>query len=175
MQPHIVEFRDEHVDVPFPIAPIIGTIPSYLVHNDVVDPIVDTNVDHIVQGNVPNPDVIEPTPRRSRRVSTSKSTRFKDYIVYLSECEFNFVGDISISFHEATSNSDHLQWMVVMEDELASMKKNGVWDLVELLIGCKFIGCKWIFNTKHDANGEVGMYKTRLVGQGYNEKGRHRL
>jgi len=37
MQPHTVEFREEHVDIPFPNAPIVGTIPSDLVHNDVVD------------------------------------------------------------------------------------------------------------------------------------------
>ena len=45
-----------------------------------------------------------------------------------------------ISFYEAISNSNHLQWMIVMEDELASLSKNGVWDLVELHVGCKFVG-----------------------------------
>jgi len=45
-----------------------------------------------------------------------------------------------ISFYEAISNSNHLQWMTVMEDELASLSKNGVWDLVELHVGCKFVG-----------------------------------
>jgi len=47
--------------------------------------------------------------------------------VYLYEHEFNSVEDIDpISFYEATSNSDNLQWMVAMKDELASMKKNDV-------------------------------------------------
>ena len=84
MQPHTIEFRGEHFDIPLPIAPIVGTIPFELVHNDVVNPIIDANVDHIVQGDVPNLDVIEFVRRRSGRVSTStKYTRFKDYSVYL--------------------------------------------------------------------------------------------
>jgi len=110
MQPRIVKFKEERVDIPFPITPIAGIIPFDLVHNDIVDPIVDTNVDHIVQVDVLNPNVVVPTPTRSGRFSTStESTRFKDYVVYLQEHEFNSVEDIDpISFHEATSNSDHL-------------------------------------------------------------------
>jgi len=63
--------------------------------------------------------------------------------VYLQEHEFNSIeGTYVISFHEATSNSDHFHWTAAMEDELAFMKKNGVWDLVDLLVGCKPVGCK---------------------------------
>jgi len=84
MQPHTVEFREEHVDIPFPIAAIVGTIPFDLVYNIVFDPVIDN-----VQGDVPNLDVIESVPRRSGRVSTSiESTRFKDYIMYLQEHEY---------------------------------------------------------------------------------------
>jgi len=48
MQPYIIEFKEEHVDIPFPITPIARSIPFDLVYNDVVDPIVDTNLDHII-------------------------------------------------------------------------------------------------------------------------------
>ena len=75
-----------------------------------------------------------------------------------------------ISFHEATLNSDYLQWMAAMEDELASMRKNDVSNLVELPIGCNFVGCKWDFKTKRDANGEVERYQTRLVAKEYNQR-----
>ena len=60
--------------------------------------------------------------------------------------------------------------MAAIEDELASMKKNGVWDLVDLPVGCKTIGCKWVFKTKCNANEEVERYKARLVAKGYNER-----
>jgi len=50
-----------------------------------------------------------------------------------------------------------------MEDELAFMRKNGVWNLVELPIGCKFVGCKWVFKTKRDVNGEVESTRPNLL------------
>ena len=147
-------------------------VPSTLIQNDVVELMVDTDVDHGVGEDVPNPDTIEREPRRSGRISTStQSTRFRDYIVYLQEHEFNSVESTDhFSFHEATSNSDHFHWMAVMEDELASMKRNSVWDLVVLPAGCKTVGCKWVFKTKCNANGEVERYKARLVAKGYNQE-----
>ncbi|PKI51765.1 hypothetical protein CRG98_027813 [Punica granatum] len=39
-----------------------------------------------------------------------------------------------------------------MKDELDSMAKNGVWDLVELLEGAVAIGCKWVYKIKMDAS-----------------------
>ncbi|RVW58138.1 Retrovirus-related Pol polyprotein from transposon TNT 1-94 [Vitis vinifera] len=41
------------------------------------------------------------------------------------------------------------------EDEMKSMKDNGVWDLVELPESVKQIGCKWIFKTKQDSKGNI--------------------
>ena len=46
MQPRTVEFRVEHVDVPLPFAPAMESVPSTLIQNDVVEPMIDTNVDH---------------------------------------------------------------------------------------------------------------------------------
>ena len=57
-----------------------------------------------------------------------------------------------------------------MIDELESMKKNDVWDLVELPNGAKPVGCKWVFKTKLDPNGNVERYKARLVAKGYTQK-----
>ena len=57
-----------------------------------------------------------------------------------------------------------------MQEEMKSMKDNGVWDLVELLKGIKPIGCKWIFKTKWDSKGNVERYKARLVTKGFTQK-----
>lgn len=57
-----------------------------------------------------------------------------------------------------------------MIDELNSMKKNDVWELVELPNGCKPIGCKWVFKTKLDPNGNIERHKARLVAKGYTQK-----
>ena len=50
------------------------------------------------------------------------------------------------------------------------MKENDVWDLVKLPEGRKATGSKWVFKTKHDAEGNIERYKARLVAQGYNQK-----
>ncbi|KAK1411312.1 hypothetical protein QVD17_37859 [Tagetes erecta] len=57
-----------------------------------------------------------------------------------------------------------------MIDELDSMKKNEVWDLVELPEGVKPVGCKWNFKIKLDPNGKLNRFKARLVAKGYAQK-----
>ena len=50
------------------------------------------------------------------------------------------------------------------------MDDNKVWDLVELLEGSKQVGCKWVFKTKCDSNGNIERYKARLVAKGYTQE-----
>ena len=57
-----------------------------------------------------------------------------------------------------------------METELQSLHKNWVWELSELPPERKTIGSTWVFKQKHDADGNVGRYKARLVAQDYNQK-----
>ncbi|GBM03163.1 Retrovirus-related Pol polyprotein from transposon TNT 1-94 [Araneus ventricosus] len=53
-----------------------------------------------------------------------------------------------------------------MDEEMLSMEKNKVWDLVELPEKQKQpIACKWIFRRKRD-----GKYKVRLVARGFMQK-----
>ena len=42
--------------------------------------------------------------------------------------------------------------------------------MVDLPNGCRPIGCKWVFKTKHDSIGKVEMYKARLVAKGYSQR-----
>ena len=62
-----------------------------------------------------------------------------------------------------SDNSD--KWLDAMKDELKSMAQNCVCDLVELPEGCKRVGCKWVFKTKHDFHGNIERYKARLVAK----------
>ncbi|KAK6148389.1 hypothetical protein DH2020_019301 [Rehmannia glutinosa] len=57
-----------------------------------------------------------------------------------------------------------------MKEELKSMYDNRVWDLVELPERSKRVGCKWIFKTKRDSNGNIERYMARLVARGYTQK-----
>ena len=60
--------------------------------------------------------------------------------------------------------------MNAMKDELASIQKNQVWDLVELLANSRLVGYKWVFKTKRDAQGQIERYKVRLVTKGYTQQ-----
>ena len=56
-----------------------------------------------------------------------------------------------------------------MVDEMASLHKNEAWDLVELPVGRKPVGNKWVFKKKKNAEGKVEKYKARLVAKGYSQ------
>ena len=57
-----------------------------------------------------------------------------------------------------------------MKDEIDSLKKNNVWDLIQLPEGRQAIGSKWLYKTKCDADGNVERYKAHLIAQGYNQR-----
>jgi Reverse transcriptase (RNA-dependent DNA polymerase) len=57
-----------------------------------------------------------------------------------------------------------------MDEEIKSIYNNKVWDIVPLPEGVKPIGCKWIFQTKNDSEGNVKRYKARLVAKGFTQK-----
>lgn len=50
------------------------------------------------------------------------------------------------------------------------MEKFNIWELVELPISCKAIGCKWIFKTKKDLKGKIERFKARLMAKGFTQK-----
>jgi len=96
-------------------------------------------------------------------------------VVYLQESENDLSIDLSIdndpvSFSEAMNSDNSDKWLDAMKDELKSMAQNCVWDLVELLKGCKRVGCKWVFNTKRECHGNIERYTARLVAKGFTQK-----
>ena len=56
-----------------------------------------------------------------------------------------------------------------MDEEMDSLDKNEAWKLVRLPARIKFIGSKWIFKNKLNADGKVDKYKARLVAKGYSQ------
>jgi len=54
-----------------------------------------------------------------------------------------------------------------MDEEMATLDANAIWELVTLPKDQKIIGCKWVCKVKHDANGSMSKYKARLVAKGY--------
>ena len=55
---------------------------------------------------------------------------------------------------------------------MRSMNTNGVWDLETNPKGAKTVGCKWVYKTKLDSQGNIERYKVRLVAKGFTKKRR---
>ena len=87
-------------------------------------------------------------------------------MVYLQELENDLsINNDPFSFSEAINGDNSNKWLDAMKDELKSMAHNDVWDLVELPEGCKRVGCKWVFKTKRDSQGNIERYKAHLVAK----------
>ena len=45
-------------------------------------------------------------------------------------------------YQEANAGPDKEKWETAMKTEMTSLRENDVWDLVELPVGKKVVGCK---------------------------------
>lgn len=52
------------------------------------------------------------------------------------------------SFQEAVSSNQGSKWLAAMNEEIASLKKNDTWILVDRPANKKLVGCKWVFKLK---------------------------
>ena len=100
-------------------------------------------------------------PRHSKITRTSKS--FGPYfLTYLLEDEPQI-------FKESRSIPEAPYWKEAINDEVESILKNHMWELVDLPPGSKPLGYKWIFKKKMKADGSIDKYKARLVIKGYKQ------
>ena len=56
-----------------------------------------------------------------------------------------------------------------MREEIESIEKNQVWQLVDLPKDRKAIGCKWVLRKKLKSYGSLDKYKARLVAKGFTQ------
>lgn len=56
-----------------------------------------------------------------------------------------------------------------MENELNSLQKHNVWEIVERQKDIKTIKSKWVFDIKRNNENDGVRYKARLVAAGYNQ------
>ena len=60
----------------------------------------------------------------------------------LVECTLLVEEDELVSFKETIRNNNNESWLVAMEEEIKSLRKNQTWDVVSLPVGKKANGCK---------------------------------
>ncbi|GJT58722.1 zinc finger, CCHC-type containing protein [Tanacetum coccineum] len=93
-----------------------------------------------------------PEPRKSKRARKAKSYG-SDFRLYLVEGSRDHIG------------SQYSYCYKAIDDEIGSIIENNTWVLSDLPIGCKPLGCKWIFKRKMKVNGTIDKFKARLVIQ----------
>jgi hypothetical protein len=71
---------------------------------------------------------------------------------------------------QALASSDVAQWRQAVDEEMASLQGNRMWDLQPLPPGRKAVACRRVFALKRDAKGAVERYKARLVAKGFSQK-----
>ena len=118
--------------------------------------------DDVVSDNdeiVPVPDILRPIRNR----------RKPDYYVACAADAAAHEADPK-SFKQASKSANKSKWEKAMQEELLSLKKHNTWELVDLPKGKNLVGCKWVYKTKRDANGEIDRFKARLVAQGFSQE-----
>jgi hypothetical protein len=108
-----------------------------------------------VHSEQPTEDYSIDAPRRSKRQRTEKSFG-DDFTVYL-------VDDTPKTLSGAYASPDVEYWKEAVRNEMDSILINGTWEICDLPVGCKPVGCKWIFKKKMKPNGTVDKFKARLV------------
>src|SRR4051812_20649688 len=77
--------------------------------------------------------------------------------------------DEPANYSEAMVGSDSESWIGAMRSEIKSIDENQVWNLVDLPDGARSVECKWVFKKKTDMDGNVSIYKERLVAKGFRQ------
>jgi hypothetical protein len=72
-------------------------------------------------------------------------------------------------YTEAMMGPDSKKWLGAMEYKIQSMHDNQVWNLVDPIDGVRPISCKWVSKKKTDKDGNVHIYKARLVEKGFKQ------
>src|SRR5882672_6768893 len=87
-------------------------------------------------------------------------------------CNLNDEDD-AISYRDAFLRPDAPQWQAAYEDEMKSLRKHKVWDLIphmQIPAGRKVIPSKPVFHYKWDSNGNIIRHKVRVVAKGFAQK-----
>lgn len=109
--------------------------------------------------------------RERRTIKVPKRFDIADLISYAMVVAGNVTGEEADNFKQAIMSRDKLKWIATMKEEIASLKKNNTWILVNKPTNKPLVGCKWIFKLKEGiSDSELARYKARLVAKGFTQR-----
>jgi len=77
--------------------------------------------------------------------------------------------DAPKSYTEAMMRPDAQKYHDAACDEIQTLLDNGTWDLAQLPLGRRAVGCRWVFLIKRKSDGSIDRYKGRLVAKGFSQ------
>ena len=57
-----------------------------------------------------------------------------------------------------------------MHKEFEALQRQDTWTLVPPSPSQNIVGYKWVFKLKHNSDGSISRYKTRLVAKGFHQQ-----
>nr|GEY39548.1 hypothetical protein [Tanacetum cinerariifolium] len=130
-------------------------------------PSLDTSLNH-------EEDDLEIDEPQSDIVPIRRSTRTRhapDRMCLYIDAEEHELGDLGepANYKAALLDPESEKCFNAMNVEMQSIKDNEVWVLVELPPNGKTVGSKWLFKKKTNMDGNLHIYKDRLVVKGYTQ------
>ena len=112
-----------------------------------------------------------PKPTYEPELSSKVKYPMSHYVSnhHLSESNKSFVNQLSTvsipnNVQEALADP---RWKAAMNEEMKSLQKNEMLELVDRPPGKKPDGCRWLYIVKHKADGTIERFKARLIAKGY--------
>ncbi|GBN69463.1 Retrovirus-related Pol polyprotein from transposon TNT 1-94, partial [Araneus ventricosus] len=100
---------------------------------------------------------------KNRKVIEERSIKFNESLK-----GSNLACNVPNSYLEAKNSADWQNWEFAMKNELDSLNKHQVWEIVDRPAKTKLVKSKWVYSLKQSDDGET-KYKARLVAAGFNQ------
>ena len=134
-----------------------------------ITPLPDGTERNVWPHHAPTPNApdtsMEPEDEESllTRISREGGIKLLNFLMAQHAVAYNLQPEIFKDLHKLATEA-HNCWLKACLEELAALRKRGVYELVDLPKGRKAIGNRWVFNTKSD-----GHLHARLVAQGFSQ------
>uniref|UniRef100_A0A803LXK8 Reverse transcriptase Ty1/copia-type domain-containing protein n=1 Tax=Chenopodium quinoa TaxID=63459 RepID=A0A803LXK8_CHEQI len=101
--------------------------------------------------SISDSSVVPDVPSRVSSRPIKLPNKFNDFDALVS------LSNVLTAFEPYSYNQakEHPEWIEAMNKELEALDANNTWDLTDLPPGKRAIGCKWVYKTKFNPNGEV--------------------